>query len=243
MKKTLAALFAVSALGIASLPSANALFGVGDIVIDPTNLAQNVLTAERTLRQIQNQVRQLANEARMLQNMANDLRTLPTSVMSDLRRDLYELETLIGSARGIAYDAVGIDDAYGTVFSASYDPNVVTAASLAADATTRFGLNHAAVEDSLRAQVRTIDALRADQITLEDLFRESQGATGNLSALQAGNQMQALAIKQQMQTQALLAAQARADATAQAADLAEAAAAKARLARFRGDGNRYTPSG
>ena len=52
MKKTLAALFAVPALGIASLPSANALFGVGDIVIDPTNLAQNVLTAERTLRQI-----------------------------------------------------------------------------------------------------------------------------------------------------------------------------------------------
>ncbi len=243
MKKTLAALFAVPALAVASLPSANALFGVGDIVLDPTNLAQNILTAERSLRQIRNQVRQIANEARMLENMASDLRALPTSVMNDLRRDLYELETLIGSARGIAYDTIRIDDAYGTVFSASYDPASVTAASLGADADVRYRFSHAAVEDSLRAQARAIDAMRADQVTLEDLFRESQGATGNLSALQAGNQMQALAIKQQMQTQALLAAQARADATAQAADLAETAAAKARLARFRGDGSRYTPTG
>lgn len=241
MKKTLAALFAVPALAVATLPQANALFGVGDIVIDPTNLAQNVLTAERTLRQIRNQVRQIANEARMLENMASDLRALPTSVMSDLRRDLYELETLIGSAKGIAYDPVRIDDAYGTVFSASYDPDVVTGASLGTDADTRYRLSHAAVEDSLRAQARAVDAMRADQVTLEALFRESQGASGNLSAVQAGNQMQALAIKQQMQTQALLAAQARAEATAQAADLAESAAAKARLARFRGDGNRYTP--
>jgi P-type conjugative transfer protein TrbJ len=241
MKKTLAALFAVPALAVASLPQANALFGVGDIVIDPTNLAQNILTAERTLRQIQNQVRQIANEARMLENMASDLRALPTSVMSDLRRDLYELETLIGSARGIAYDTVRIDDAYGTVFSASYDPAVITGTSLGTDADTRYRLSHAAVEDSLRAQARTVDAMRADQVTLETLFRESQGASGNLAAVQAGNQMQALAIKQQMQTQALLAAQARAEATAQATDLAESAAAKARLARFRGDGVRYTP--
>ena len=241
MKKTLAALFAVPALAVASLPSANALFGVGDIVLDPTNLAQNILTAERSLRQIRNQVRQIANEARMIENMASDLRALPTSVMSDLRRDLYELETLIGTAKGIAYDTVRIDDAYGTVFSASYDPASVNSASLGTDADARYRLSHAAVEDSLRAQARTVDALRADKVTLEDLFRESQGATGNLSALQAGNQMQALAIKQQMQTQALLAAQARADATTQAADLAETAAAKARLARFRGDGNRYTP--
>lgn len=177
----------------------------------------------------------------MLENMASDLRALPTSVMNDLRRDLYELETLIGSAQGIAYDSVRIDDAYGTVFSATYDPDVVTGVSLARDAAARYELSHAAVEDSLRAQARTIDALRADRVTLEDLFRESQGASGNLAAVQAGNQMQALAIKQRMQTQALLAAQARAEATAQAADLAESAAAKARLARFRGDGNRYTP--
>lgn len=243
MKKTLAALFAVPALAIASLPSANALFGVGDIVIDPTNLAQNILTAERSLRQIRNQVRQIANEARMIENMAADLRALPTSVMNDLRRDLYELETLIGSARGIAYDSVRIDDAYSTVFREAYDPVFVTEASLRTDGATRTRLAHAAVEDSLRAQARTIDALRADQTTLTDLVSESQGASGNLSAMQAGNQLQALAIKQQMQTQALLAAQARATATEQARELAEGAAAKARLTRFRGDGSRYTPTG
>jgi len=37
-------------------PPAHAVFGVGDIVIDPTNLAQNILTAARSLEQINNQI-------------------------------------------------------------------------------------------------------------------------------------------------------------------------------------------
>ena len=35
-------------------PPADALFGVGDVVIDPTNLVQNILTATNTLEQINN---------------------------------------------------------------------------------------------------------------------------------------------------------------------------------------------
>lgn len=56
-KPKLAALVAagVIALGIAS--PAHALFGIGDIVFDPTNLAQNILTAANTLEQINNQIK------------------------------------------------------------------------------------------------------------------------------------------------------------------------------------------
>ncbi|PWG74457.1 P-type conjugative transfer protein TrbJ, partial [Enterococcus hirae] len=54
-------------------PPAHAIFGIGDIVIDPSNLAQNILTAANTLEQINNQVKQLQNEADMLINQATNL--------------------------------------------------------------------------------------------------------------------------------------------------------------------------
>ena len=65
----------VSSLSLAPLP-ANALLGVGDVVIDPTNLVQNILTATHTLEQINNQIQQLQHEAQMLVNQAEDLKRL-----------------------------------------------------------------------------------------------------------------------------------------------------------------------
>ncbi|PTX38404.1 P-type conjugative transfer protein TrbJ [Gemmobacter caeni] len=49
---------------------AHAQFGFGRIVYDPTNYAQNLLTAARTLEQINHQITSLQNEAQMLINQA-----------------------------------------------------------------------------------------------------------------------------------------------------------------------------
>jgi P-type conjugative transfer protein TrbJ len=54
MKNPLAAA-AACVLALASPPPTRC--GVGDIVLDPTNLVQNTLTAIRTLEQINNQIR------------------------------------------------------------------------------------------------------------------------------------------------------------------------------------------
>ncbi len=74
------------------------------VVIDPTNLVQNTMTAIRTLEQINNQIRQLQNEAQMLMNQARNLASLPSSVVGQLRANLATTERLIAQARGLAYD-------------------------------------------------------------------------------------------------------------------------------------------
>ena len=56
---------------------AHAFFGFGRIVYDPTNHAENLLTAARTLEQISNQITSLQNEAQMLINQARNLASLP----------------------------------------------------------------------------------------------------------------------------------------------------------------------
>ena len=49
------------------------------IVFDPSNYAQNVLTAARALQQINNQITSLQNQAQMLINQARNLASLPYS--------------------------------------------------------------------------------------------------------------------------------------------------------------------
>ena len=82
MRKKLAALMLTGAIALAPMQPAYALFGVGDVVIDPTNLAQNILTAARTLEMINNQITQLQNEAQMLINQGRNLANLPHSSLA-----------------------------------------------------------------------------------------------------------------------------------------------------------------
>jgi P-type conjugative transfer protein TrbJ len=94
---------------------------------------------------------------------------------------------------------------------------------------------------SMRVQCQIVEDIRADHGVLADLVNRSQGAVGALQAQQAGNQLLALAAKQQMQLQTLLAAQARAEAQENARKAQAEEAARAATERFLGDGRAYTP--
>ena len=76
--------------------------------------------------------------------------------------------------------------------------------------------------------------------TLTDLVDESQAATGNLSVAQAGNQLVALSVEQQMQMQQLMAAQYRMVALEESRRAAIEEQARIRHKRFVGDGFAYT---
>lgn len=67
----------------------------------------------------------------------------------------------------------------------------------------------------------------------------SSGAIGALQAQQAGNELSGLQVKEALQLQALLAAQARADALKSAGEQASAESARERFSRLIGDGRAY----
>ena len=103
------------------------------------------------------------------------------------------------------------------------------------DATARWSNTYDALKQTLLTQSKIVEAVGSDGITLQTLMASSSGAVGALQAHQAGNQLQALQIKQELQLQTLLAAQARADALR----IAEQQAARERFSRFIGDGRAY----
>ena len=215
----LAALTAACVLAFGIAQPAHALFGVGDIVLDPTNLVQNTLTAVRTLEQINNQIRQLQNEAQMLINQARNLASLPSSVVGQLRANLATTQRLIGQAKGLAYDVTSIDREFARLYPEKY------AATVSGN------------QMYLDAQERWKNTLNGLQTTVG----KSQSAQGALQAMQAMNQLLALQAKQSIQTQRLQITQDRAASLELARQAAATERAREVRRRFLGEGTPYTP--
>lgn len=210
-------------------------------VFDASNFTQNLLTAARTLQQVNNQVHQLQNEALMLQNEARNLRSLDFNSLNDLRVALAATERLIAEARGLAYEVGRVEQQFNTLYPDTYDGNV-TGARLLADAREQWRNSLEALRTTVRVQAQVRENFATDERVLGELVNRSQSAAGALQAAQAGNQLLALAIRQQLQAQQIDITQGRAAAAAEARTVAAAERARAVRARFAGDGARYTPA-
>ncbi|WP_417319689.1 P-type conjugative transfer protein TrbJ [Erythrobacter aureus] len=230
---------AMAAVTIVAMPYETAQAQFGGIVYDPRNHAQNIMTAARTLQQINNQVRQLANEAQSLLNEAQNLANLPTSVAEDLQDSLGEVDKLLREAEGLTYRVAEIDDEYRRLFPQDYA--AASNSKIIGNARETWRLARDGFKHSLEVQAGVVEQVRADAATLDRLIAKSQGAAGNLQVAQAGNQLTALAAKQSMQLQTLIAASARAEALERARALQVREQAKARLRNFMGDGDAYNP--
>lgn len=237
----LAAGLALACAGTSALLPAPAHAQFGGIVYDPSNYAQNVLTAARTLEQINNQIRMLQNQATSLVNEAKNLQSLPLTIVQPLQDQIRQTQQLLREAQRIAYDVRAIEGA----FDAQYR-NVPLGASQQAmveGAEARWQNSVAAFEDALKMQAGAAGNIEGSRAAIGSLVSASQSATGALQAAQAGNQLLALQARQLVDLTATLAATGR----AQALDAAERAAARRQareqLRRFLAIRPRYRPGG
>ena len=239
-KTRLTALATAAALTLGVTQPAHALFGVGDIVLDPVNLVQNTMTAARTLEQINNQIRQLQNEAQMLINQARNLASLPSSVVGQLRANLATTQRLIAQAKGLAYQVSNLDAEFARLYPEQYAATV-SGNQMFQDARQRWKNTLNGLQTTMQMQAQASQNLSDDEGVLADLVGKSQSAVGALQAMQAMNQLLALQAKQSIQTQRLQITQDRAASL----ELARQAAATERgrevTRRFLGSGTPYTP--
>lgn len=227
-RRHLAALAGASLATLVAAPPVRAQF----TVFDPSNYAQNVLTAARTLQSINNQISSLQNEAQMLVGQARSLASLPYSSLAALQAQVDRTRALLGQAQGLAYDVAEIREAFRTQY-AVVDLSL-TDAALTQRADARWSTALLGFQDALRVQAGVVGGMGASRDQMAALVDQSQGAVGGLQAAQAGNQLLALQAQQLADLLALSAAQGRAQAL-EAADRAAARAdAKARFSKFIG---------
>jgi len=143
----------VSTFGLAA-PSAHALLGVGDIVIDPTNLVQNILTATHTLEQINNQIQHLQHEAQMLVNQAEDLKRLDYASIEHLKRLLERIDTLMREAGEVTYEVEQYERQYREAFPDSYED--LTNEEIVTEAADQWRISR----DAFRASISALSESR-----------------------------------------------------------------------------------
>jgi type IV secretion system protein TrbJ len=207
------------------------------VVFDPNNYAQNVLTAARSLQQINNQIVSLQNQTQMLINQAKNLATLPFSSLLQLQQSIQRTQQLLTQAQRIAYDIQQIDRA----FSTTYAPATANLSDqgLIANAQSRWQNALASLQDAMRTQATVVGNLDTNRTQMSALVTSSQGAAGALQASQAGNQLLALQAQQLADLTAVVAAQGRAQNLEAAQHAAAQDQGREQLRRFLTQGGGY----
>ncbi|MCH4540396.1 P-type conjugative transfer protein TrbJ [Ochrobactrum sp. A-1] len=209
------------------------------IVYDPNNYAQNLLTAARTLQQINNQITSLQNEATMLINQARNLASLPYSSLQQLQQNVSRTQQLLSQAQNIAFNVQNIDKAfqqqYGNVSMSATEQQLVTSAR------SRWQNTVGGLQDAMRVQAGVVGNIDTNRTQMSELVGQSQSATGALQATQAGNQLLALQSQQLSDLVALLAANGRAGALTEAERATAAEQGRIQRERFLTPGNGYQP--
>jgi P-type conjugative transfer protein TrbJ len=204
---------------------------VGGIVHDPRNFSQNILTAARTLEQINNQIKQLQNQATSLMNEAKNLTSLPVSTLETLQAQVDQTRQLLAQAEGVAFDVTNIRQG----FEARYKGAALSApqAAMVANAEDRWKDSVGAFEDAMKVQAGIVTNMGGTRGSISTLVAASQSATGALQAAQAGNQLLAVQSQQLSDLAAVLAAQGRAEMLDAARSAAAEAEGRERFRRFR----------
>jgi len=203
----------------------------GGIVYDPTNYAQNMLSAARALEQVNNQIQQIQNQATSLMNEARNLTSLPTSTLQSLQSQVDQTRQLLSEAQRIAYNVTDVQQA----FDGRYKGAALSGprAQMVSNARARWEDSVGAFEDAMRVQAGIVGNLGVTKSSVTTLVNASQSASGALQAAQAGNQLLALQTQQLADLAAALAANGRAQILDSARNTASEAEGRERFRRFR----------
>lgn len=235
-KRLIAATMATASIGALAMAVHASPAAAQFTVFDPTNYSQNLLTAARSLLQVNNQIQSLQNQATMIMNQSKNLSRIDFPQLQQLTQKLQQIDQLMGQGQAISFSAGNIDAEYRRLF-----PQSATGDALVANARTQLDASLAAFRQTMTVQAQVAGNVQADGASLTAIVGRSQGAEGSLQVGQATNQLLALVAKQQLQIQNLMAAQYRAD-TLEAARRGQAEAdARAAATRFLGTGQAYTP--
>lgn len=192
---------AVLAVSIAVTPArqANAI-----TVIDPSNLAQNILQVNHMIAQVRNQVQQIEQATAML-------RSNPLQLSPELSQSISEARALFESVQGVAFEANRLGEALRTLYPETWEEFDLDQVLSQSDAW--MGESRASLERAMEAQARASERLGQTQARIERVLQSSAGSQGQTGAIQAGNQLLGIQASQLADIHALLIAQGRALAT------------------------------
>ena len=221
----LAGLLALSL--VVSPPPARALFGVGDIVFDPSNFGQNVLTAMRALQSNVNEAQQIAYQLQQLEMEVKNLATFPQGVWGNIQADLDQLKQLAQSADAISYAMQNLS----TQFQQLY-PGYQAPTNYQQEYQTWTNNSLEGIEKALEAANRQSRIFEEENTRMGQIKSMSDSAVGQMQALQTGNMLAAQVVEQLQKLRQLQMAEMQAQNLYMAAQIQDKAAEKAAVKQW-----------
>lgn len=173
-------------------------------VIDPTNLAQNLLQAARALEQINNQIRQIEQQAAMLARN-------PLNLSPELSQSIGEARQLFSAAQGLTFQINEMSDQLRTLYPETWEEFDLEGIGDRSEQWLRE--DRAAVERAMQAEARAAQSLGRTQGRIDQALQSSTNAEGQTGVGQATNQLLGINAGQLAEIHALLIAQSRALST------------------------------
>lgn len=185
------------------------------IVFDPTNFAQNLLTAIRTMYRVQQGVTQLTNQYRMIQSQVQNLEELSRGGGLS-QQQLLQLVNLLNSMSSLSYSVQAIHREARHLYPSASD---TSDSGFFASLQTWTNQARGALFEAMRGQ-SVAEQINRDRRALSTAVNNSYGAQGNLQVQQASNQMLSLLSRQIATLTQVTATTGRAQAAIDAKDVA-----------------------
>jgi type IV secretion system protein TrbJ len=227
-----------AAVSLAAVCAATCCFADGLVVFDPLNYNQSLLTAMRSLQQIDIEIMSLTKQTQMLINSTKNVTRAPENIAEQLRVNADEIVHLMNRANGLTFKVGMTTSQFQGAYPMQYSSET-SESRFEQDAGARRNNTYEALGEALLVQSQAVETLNRDGANLAAVMGRSSTAIGSLQAQQANNELLSLQVKQGMQNQALVAAQARANALRDAERMASEAAAVERFKQFIGNGRAY----
>ena len=205
----------VVSLGVST--PAHALFGVGDVVFDPTNTAQTTITATEEVAQTLKQVEEYSTQLQQYENQLQNTLAPAAYVWDQATGTMNKLRGSIDTLNYYKNKVGNLDSFLGKYQDVGFYRNSPCYSSRGCTAAERAELNanitmfseaeKKANDALLRGLDQQQDSMEADARQLERLQSSAQGAVGQMQAIQYANQLASAQGNQLLQIRGLLIAQ------------------------------------
>jgi P-type conjugative transfer protein TrbJ len=164
------------------------------VVVDPTNLVENLISALENTEAVLNQITQLSHEVQSLAYQAQNLTQMPSSVSaSTLTRYTTTFAQLAGAMQninGIAANVANLTNKYNATFpNTPLAQGPLSSANVMSQLTGWLNQSRSVYQGAYNTQAQVMQSLGADSASVQQLLQTSGSSQGALSAIQSGNQL------------------------------------------------------
>jgi type IV secretion system protein TrbJ len=170
-------------------------------VIDPSNLAQNIMQVSHMVEQLRNQVQQIEQATAML-------RQNPLQLSPELSQSIDEARSLFESVQGIAFQANQLGEDLRALYPETWENFDLE--SVLSQSDRWMAESRRSLERAMEAEARAAERIEQTRGHIDRALQSSAGAEGQTGAIQASNQLLGIQASQLAEIHALLIAQGRA---------------------------------